>query len=292
MPIESTPVERPDHLELIALLNNLAGQVDIVDIGAHGTPSFEVYTPLLSGKASVIGFEPNPNECTRLNLKANRSRRFEPFAIADGGQHTFHICRSPLTSSLLRPNRPLLVRYENLSELCEVVALEQIATVRLDDVVGIERIDFLKIDVQGATLSVLQGAPRLLANTLVIHSEVEFSPIYEGEALFSECEQYLRTRGYMFHHFHQIEGRRVRAGDRFVGVKASQQLWADAVFVPDHARLDTLSANALARFALIMHLIYDACDFTMSCLARIDKALGTSYSDTYVALLNRHGILS
>jgi hypothetical protein len=205
---------------------------------------------------------------------------------------TFHICRAPLTSSLLRPNQPLLVRYENLSELCEVIDETQIETVRLDDIKGIGLVDLLKLDVQGATLLALQSAQRMLERTLVVHAETEFVPIYHDEALFSECELFLRNKGFMFHHFHSIEGRRMTFGNCVVGKAPSQALWADAVFVPSIERLDTLGAPELVRLAWTMHTIYGACDMAMACLSRCCVEDNKDLPNRYKALLAAHGMLA
>lgn len=205
---------------------------------------------------------------------------------------TFHLCRAPLTSSLLRPNQSLLVRYENLAELCEVIEEVPIETIRLDDINGVASVDFLKIDIQGATLPALQGAQRMLEHTLVVHIEAEFVRIYQDEALFSECEIFLRDRGFMFHHFHRIEGRRMTFGNRVVGQAPSQALWADAVFVPSFERLDTLNTSELVRLAWTMHTVYGACDMAMACLSRCGDEGDDAFSNRYQALLATHGMLA
>ena len=284
---------KSDQLALAKLLAQYLEGYTVVDVGAHGTGEADVYMPaLVTDSALVVGFEPNSTECARLNAQAGGRRRYYPYAIGNGMPGTFHLCRAPLTSSLLRPNQPLLIRYENLAELCEVIEEIPIETVRLDDINGIGSVDFLKLDIQGATLLALKSAQRILEGTLVVHAETEFVPIYHGEALFSECEIFLRNKGFMFHHFYRIEGRRMTFGNRVVGQASSQALWADAVFVPSFERLDTLSAPELVRLAWTMHTVYGACDMAMACLSRCrdddTKDLASHYQD----LLAMHGMLA
>ena len=52
----------------------------------------------------------------------------------------------------------------------------------------IERIDLLKMDVQGGELGILKGANQLLAQQKidVIYSEVFFVPMYQNQPLFGE----------------------------------------------------------------------------------------------------------
>jgi protein O-GlcNAc transferase len=279
----------------LALAGLLAPHIDgytVVDVGAHGTGEADVYAQALVGEdAMVIGFEPNSHECARLNELWSGRRRFFPYAIGNGTCGTFHICRAPLTSSLLRPNQPLLTEFENLAELCEVIEEIPIETVRLDDVKEIRAVDFLKLDIQGLTLIALENAEKLLDRTTVVHAETEFVPIYAGESLFSECEIFLRHQGFMFHHFHNLEGRRMMHGAFPVGRAPSQTLWADAVFVPSLQRLDRLPSRDLVRLAWTMDVVYGACDMAMACLARCREADTVHLAGTYRSLLDEHGML-
>ncbi|NGZ08148.1 MAG: FkbM family methyltransferase [Nitrospira sp. LK70] len=279
---------------LAELLSPFLDKFTIVDVGAHGTGEADVYAPALEApNALVIGFEPNTEECARLNLQSAGRRRFFAHAIGNGRPGIFHVCRGPLTSSLLRPNTAVLDQYENLAELCEVTAEMPIDTVRLDDIGEIGAVDFLKLDIQGATLLALENAEQLLQQTLVVHAETEFVPIYTGEPLFSECELFLRQRGFMFHHFHSLEGLRMTpAGAHAVGRHPSQTLWADAVFVPSLERLARLSCRDLARLAWAMDAVYGACDLAMVCLRRCAENGGPYLAERYRSLLAEGGMLA
>eukprot|EP00927_Polykrikos_kofoidii_P036105 TRINITY_DN30518_c0_g2_i2.p1 TRINITY_DN30518_c0_g2~~TRINITY_DN30518_c0_g2_i2.p1 ORF type:complete len:261 (+),score=55.48 TRINITY_DN30518_c0_g2_i2:142-924(+) len=159
---------------------------------------------------SVVGFEPNETECQQLNRTARtspplRSATFRastatgaeaiaevdsqtqrerpqekpctmcflPYALGDGSKGEFRLCSAPMTSSMLEPNIPLLRRFTQLEEVTTVTRRSEVLTRRLDDLlpeVG-GRIDFLKLDVQGYELRVLQGAENVLRDVLVIHTE-------------------------------------------------------------------------------------------------------------------------
>jgi FkbM family methyltransferase len=280
------------RLALASLLAPYIKRYTVVDVGAHGTGEGDVYAKaLIAEGAEVIGFEPNARECARLNEQWLGRRRFFPCAIGNGQRGTFHVCRAPLTSSLLRPNAPLLAEFENLLDMCEVMEEEPIETVRLDDVSEIAAVDFLKLDIQGASLVALENAERILERTLVVHAETEFVPIYTGEPLFSECEMFLRHKGFMFHHFHRLEGRRMMHGAYAVGRAPSQTLWADAVFVPSLSRLDRLPSRDLVRLAWTMDIVYGACDMAMACLARCRDADTLHLASSYRGLLTEHGLL-
>ena len=58
-----------------------------------------------------------------------------------------------------------------------------LSTVRLDDVSEIDNVDYIKIDIQGAELGVFRNGTDRLRDCPVIHTKVEFLPMYEGQPL-------------------------------------------------------------------------------------------------------------
>ena len=79
------------------------------------------------------------------------------------------------------------------SEVEEINKIIEIDTVLLDDIVKelkVNRIDFLKIDVEGAELDVLKGAEESLKFTKNIAMELH----YEGED--EEIRRFLEERGF------------------------------------------------------------------------------------------------
>jgi len=86
------------------------------------------------GLLRVIGFEPQPAECEKLNSLAQPGRQYLPNAIANGERRKFHVTNTGMTSSLLRPNLGIAGLFNNLAELVRVVATPEVDTVRLDDV--------------------------------------------------------------------------------------------------------------------------------------------------------------
>jgi hypothetical protein len=56
---------------------------------------------------------------------------------------------------------------------------------------------FLKVDVQGYELEVLQGAVESLADVLAVECELSLAPLYEGQALFADLVEWLRAPGFV-----------------------------------------------------------------------------------------------
>ena len=141
-------------------LNIIFGEIlpafTFVDIGAMSLGT-EPYSPLVDqGVGTVIGFEPVPEECEKLNrANQNSGHLFLPYAIGDGSPGIFNICNYPMTSSLFAPNIALVEKFQNLSELMQVVRKEPIITKRLDDIAEVSEADYLKMVAQGAELAII-----------------------------------------------------------------------------------------------------------------------------------------
>jgi FkbM family methyltransferase len=243
------------------------------------------------GLLRVIGFEPQPAECEKLNALGRPGRRYLPYAIANGERRKFYLTNTGMTSSLLRPDLRFATLFNNLAELMQVVATPDVDTVRLDDVAEIREqgCDLLKLDTQGSEAEILAHASKTLEHCLIIQSEVEFVPLYEDQPLFADVDQLLRGRGFMFHRFLGLSGRTYKPlmMNNDPNIALSQILWSDAVYVPDLTRLDRLEPEALLKLAALLHEIYGSYDLCHVVLSTHDRQCGTSYSHRYIELLAR-----
>lgn len=238
------------------------------------------------GRLNVIGFEPQPAECEKLNALAIPGRRYLPYVIANGMRCSFYQTNSGATSSLLRPNLKFARLFNTLSECMEVVATGGVNTFRLDDVPEIraQGCDLLKLDTQGSEAAILAHASETLKNCLIIQTEVEFVQLYENQPLFADVDQLLRGHGFMFHRFWGMAGRTYKPLmlNNDPAAAMSQTLWSDVVYVPELSRLDRLEPTALVKLATLLHEIYGSFDLCHFVLAAHDRRYGTSYGQRYI----------
>src|SRR5262245_9113584 len=167
----------------------------LVDVGARGGID-ERWQPF-HGHLSVVGFEPDPVECERLNKqKFPYEIRFIPKALGaeNGIQATLNICKKPGCSSLLTPNYELCNQFEFGQSNMEIVGTYPMTLSRLDSACDVQP-DILKIDTQGTELDILKGAGRLLDRTFAVELEVEFVPQYQNQALFADIDAFMRSQG-------------------------------------------------------------------------------------------------
>lgn len=272
--------------DLASLLGAHLPTLRIVDVGAMDLgPGTAPYAPLLGlPGVEVIGFEPNEEECEKLLQLASPGHRYLPYFVGDGTRRTFRFCSWNATSSLYEPNQALLSHFVDLPDLLQVKQRVPVATTRLDDIQDLGRVDFLKIDVQGATLDVLRGAPRVLESTLVVQAEVEFAQLYEDQPLFSEVELEMRRHGFQFHSF---VGRAQRPLTPMAAAPPDkgQWLWADAVFVKSFLAFEERSPEELIRLALIVASLYDAADLALHALRAHDAKTGSELWEPYLLSL-------
>lgn len=276
----------------LQVLLDLDISINIVDIGASYIPQEgeAIYKKLQgSNKINVLGFEPNLEALSELNKNKPDNEQYLPLAIADGKKHNLHICKAVGMTSIFEPNTELLKCFHGFPRWAEVIKTEEIETKRIDDIPEIERMDFLKLDIQGAELLALENAVEKLNNCLVVHTEVEFLPMYKGQPLFDEIFAFMRSQGFVFHNFHTLVKRMVtplaRANNEFAGL--NQVFWADAVFIRDFSNfVPDMTKEQLLRFCILLHDIYSSFDIVLKTLLHIDNAFNTQYSKKYIKAIH------
>ena len=271
-----------NHLGIERLIN-------VVDIGANPINGDAPYKPLLdAGLVHIYGFEPNPDALARLNAAKGENETYISSAVYDRSPQELKVCGSSGMTSLLEPNANLLSYLHGFPEWGKVKERISIPTVRLDDVSEIDNVDYLKIDIQGAELEVFRNGTDRLRNCLVIHTEVEFLPMYEGQPLFSEVEMFLREQGFTFHRFEPLVSRIVQPmliNNNIYG-ELSQVTWADAVFIKDFTRFEQLSSEQLKIITLILNDIYGSFDIALRALMAHDTMSQSNLAEQYVNYLS------
>jgi len=229
--------------------------------------------------SKMIAFELNKEDCTKMNQQARRGLTYYPVALGrKNEQRTLYETVHPMCTSLYEPNEDFMNYYHAL-EVSSLKEKSLIQTESLDVFLkkeGIQHIDFIKIDVQGAEVDVFKGAKKALKSTLLIVSEVEFVPLYKTQPLFGDVSKYLDKKGFMFHKFLGLAGRSLKPitlnNDPYF---ASQHMWSDAVFIRHIRKCKELSSDELLKLSLFSYM-YNSPDLTGYCLKIYDEREGSS----------------
>jgi hypothetical protein len=185
---------------MLNLLQQLEIQPVLVDVGAAGAPP-AVWEPI-APRSVYVGFDPEPagNETAMLARYA-RAIRIERAVSPLPGVTTLplYLTRLRCCSSTLQPRSAALAEHW-FAPLFEVERETSIEAVPLGDALanqGLQRVDWLKIDSQGADLRIYQSLPDALRRTvLALDVEPGLIDAYQGEDLFAEAHAALTADGF------------------------------------------------------------------------------------------------
>jgi len=248
----------------------------IIEVGALALGSPEPFYELLDyfPSSRIIGFEIDEHVCTKMNSESRKGVEYFPFAL---GAYTkevpLYVTNHPMCTSLYKPNENLISLYNNL-EVAYLKSIENVKTTKLDEFLetqNIDKIDFIKIDVQGAELDIFKGGEKALNDVLKIVCEVEFVPLYKNQPLFGDICSFLAKKNLMFNKFLGIAGRSLKPiiiqnNENF----ASQHFWSDAIYIKHVQKIPQLNDSDLIKLALLA-ATYGSPDLVHYCLSFYDK---------------------
>jgi FkbM family methyltransferase len=185
-------------------------------------------------KANIWSFEPNPETYQKLTANIaghDRITGVPKGCFSEKKETELFVNSWPGACSLL--DRPEVDRPYHSPNAVHVGKV-QVEVVPLDEWVReepkIDKVDLLKLDVQGAELKVLEGAGDVLRNASAVYSEVQFFPNYDKACLLEELWGHLREQGFSLFQLYSIWG----ASD-------GQIVQGDALFISEEVRSKVLS---------------------------------------------------
>jgi FkbM family methyltransferase len=249
------------------------GAIAIADIGAAFLGEVPPYQPLLdSGMARLFAFEPDTRQIEALKQRLGARATVLAEAVGDGREHTLHVCNHGW-SSFYKPDPQALAFFNTFSQLGRVESKVSLKTRRLDDMAELPAIDFLKMDVQGAELMVLQNGREKLSGCVVAQLETSFVTLYKNQPPFGAIDLEMRSLGFIPHRFMDIKrwpiAPAISGNDPRVPIH--QLLESDIVYIRDLTRPGGFSDEQLKKLALIAHAVYRSPDLAARCLAELEK---------------------
>jgi FkbM family methyltransferase len=282
-----------EHLASLIHATNAELSFTLLEIGAlrigDSSESFYQLVDLFPG-SRVIGFEVDEDVCAEMNAKAKAGVRYFPHALGRlNERREFYVTEHPMCSSLYEPNEPLLSLYNNF-EVAYLRRKTEIDTISLDyfaQTSGISAVDFIKMDIQGAELDVLQGGTKVLKSVLALVCEVEFIPHYVNQPLFGDVCSFLDQRQLMFHRFLGLGGRALHPITLNDDINfASQHIWSDAMYIRHVQVIPEMDPTQLLKLSVLAAL-YGSFDLSYYCLSYFDKRAGTNLAADFIE--NRGG---
>jgi FkbM family methyltransferase len=277
------------HLALETVLQPIGHSIKpllYVACGARGSDTVSLVE--LLPNARYVGFEPDHEECRRLNANARDRYTFVPEAVGKCVENrTLHVTRYPSCSSLLPPNPSFFGRFAGCASAVTVERTLNLKTISLAEYLtdkGFGEPHFLELDTQGSELDILQGAEDFLVNSVAgLKIEVEFAPVYLNQPLFAQVDSYLRSLGFML--FDLSRNRYRRENYPAYYSTRGQLVWGDALYLRNHECLKrhAYRENALRLFLVAAFLGFH--DYALEVLSSTIKAAGSSSKDCSLEIM-------
>lgn len=166
--------------------------ISLVDIG--GYKGIQDRWKRVENLVDFHTFEPNSVEADKIRSKTKSLNIYKSALSSSDGKILLNICKEPGVSSVLEPNFEFLKKFKNV-ERFEIVKKIEVEAKKLDSL-KIDKIDFIKIDVQGYNLEVLKGSTEALKKAIGIEIECEFKEIYKNQSLFKDVDEYLSKHNF------------------------------------------------------------------------------------------------
>lgn len=163
--------------------------------------------------AVIHSFEPVPELWSKLNESSDEKRIAHAKAVSDeAGTKALNLTAHPESNSFLG-----FIDSHVFETAHAIVGSVTVPTVRLDDEFPNEKIDLLKLDVQGWEINALKGATEILKRGTVVYAEVAFVQQYEGHPLIDDVDAFMLSVGY---------------ARKYLYASAWPDTFGDAIYVP------------------------------------------------------------
>jgi len=169
-----------------------------VDVGAMG--GLASHWQPLSNLMTVVAFEPDPRECSKLCAQKN-FKVFPYFLFSRRKAVKFLISQQAGLSSCYTPNFDVLKYFPQVERYTTVeqkeFSGEEVSS--LDELFEQRQLyegDFIKLDTQGSELEIIQGGKKFFRNFFGAEIEVEFASLYQDQPLFRDIDRQMDELGF------------------------------------------------------------------------------------------------
>jgi FkbM family methyltransferase len=197
-------LRRPFNAEKKVYLKLVKRGSVVIEVGANLGYFTRLFGDLVGPNGRVIAFEPVPQTREQLLVRVGDLSWITvlPYAVSDVvGEFSMYIPGKIHGQASLRRHCDL---GWSSYELVSSVNVQCMPLVMIDQIKDLEKIDFIKVDVEGAELQVLKGARDILARDHpILHLEIEERWMKSFGYGVREVELFLRSIGYS--HFASYE---------------------------------------------------------------------------------------
>ena len=254
---------------------SLDKKIEILDIGAAIIYELPIYDKLIDlGFANLNGFDGDERQIKELKEKYKDNIKIYNQYIFDGTDQKLYVANkvSGMTS-LFKPNKEVLNFFNGFVNFGEIEKIETVKTSKLDDINDLPLIEFAKLDVQGAELTILKNGTNKLENCLAMQLEVSYICLYENQPSFGDIDLWMRSQGFLPHRFLEIKRWSIKPTifNNDIRSPGNQLLESDIIYIRDPFKLNLLDDEQLKKFATIAHYSFKSIDLCCFILIELEK---------------------
>ena len=183
----------------------------IFDVGAYIGNTVEQFKSSFP-ESWIHAFEPFDESFAIMKNRLQKTDRVLLNNIAVGDSFaesdSFFVTENEGSSSLLRPLKSANRFWKGTPLLMQEKVKVKVSTIdKYCEERNINKIDILKVDVQGSEIKVLNGASRMLGekNIKLIFTEISIAPNYKDQSEIDEVISLLRSHGYRIFNFFKMK---------------------------------------------------------------------------------------
>ena len=260
----------------------------VIDVGARNGMNEGVIPNCYSKYSKLVGFEPNKTEYKKLltntteaekageNLSGFKKTKYFDSALWSN-QEIRELFITQGDGAVTLMGEPLKEIAENMflnsskksyfKEHVQVKRKEKIACDRLDNLIKDEnKIDILKVDVEGAELEVFKGSQKLFdsRSILFIKTEFFFTPYFKESTLLGHQQVFLNNNGFRLIDIdfdHRPYTRSLKTNSTYT--QRNSKYGGDAYFIldPDKNKISSLDLHRLGIICLVFNFDALGIDF-------------------------------
>ncbi len=222
------------------------------------------------GAFQMLLFDPEGRGLDDDLRDRNEIQYFPGAVLGDGGPATLHACLDPALTGTLAPRASAGAGARVLAEL-------PIRGVALNRIEGLPNVDWLLLDERHDSLRALAHAGDTLRDTLLIQAGVRFQATHQGQPDLGALCAWACANGFQLYRLHDPEHRSHLPDYLGENRLASELLRADALLLPEPARLAALPAARKRRLAFLLHTVHGLKDLAHRLLHAVDPVQATHY---------------
>jgi predicted O-linked N-acetylglucosamine transferase (SPINDLY family) len=257
----------------------ITGKIVVVDNCARLLRQPSSHVLLKLNAFAIVAFDPASRIPNPERFSGRKDVQLIPHAVlGDGEPSTLYACMDPAYSSTLEP-LPAEKLAPREREATRVLARLPISTVCLDQIDGLDTLDWLILDDLSDAIRILERGSAALAGSLAIQTAIPFRPTHHRQSSLAELQHWMARHGFRLYRFNEMTHESHLPVERkdLVKGQATELVHADALFLPSVERIESLAQTQRMKLAFLVHTIFNIKDLAYQLLASVDAQRAEAY---------------